>query len=1063
MNYLGSDFNSSGSVIAKEELRAARTKRGECVTCGRKCFRKKLFKIVPLDVQGKVLNGRCLNCKPLQPKDISVSSLKLKANASSYPDLQSPSPNPNGVGRSLGRNDSHNRGLVSARMHKKSNSRNFLLKHSQPSNHHLRHHLQDHLRKCQSNKEVTEAVLGGTRNQYQPARTNSTPLAHVNRENTGSNGNVAANTVVNTNNTNNQHGSTHSNTTANTALTTRPSIASASLNVATSNSSTRSLGSSSSSNVAAGTKRPPLTPCNSNGSSRSLATSASKKRTSQPKEITWTPPAPLDEEGVAKTTNDNTTETNESENNAVRRPPTRLSSLKSICSSASNRTSPPTREDLERAALTLMAAQQHGVAGADELYDIFDGVANSSRSPGNQIEDEDDDEGDRKEPTTPRDEDEDREIVILGSDTDVPETISASTSQENDENEVFPSDRQRILNRGGAFQPRCGHGNSRPGIGTNVYTSSSRTLSSMSSIGEEDHLLVPKSSQPLPQSPQHQLGRMESFSRIRSSRTLGSLSTIEVIDEEESEFDMQSSLGDTSNGSVSISAPTHGHPTNENGIAFEEEDECLDHRDSASMSSKTGDGLCNPFKEQLNFLRECSDSPQQTQKAMEILSETSDDENGIEELDLYGMEIIVTSMESHGDVRDVQLWGCRTVWNLSSSSPRARHNLTRAGAANAITQAMNKFLETGEDLQEWAITAISNLAIDAQNTKYLIGKGDDAVEAIITGMGYHSAMTGVQQKGCEALMNLASHDDPSLRLKIMEKGAGEAILFNSMAMHADDSTVQESALLAVRNLCTNCNENQMKFLDLGVVDPILSAMQKHRRVRSVQKAGAGAISILAGNNYEGKTVIEDNGGIVLILRAILDHSKNSIDSGDSGMIEWCTRAMMVLAVDFVCESNDSDTVRATVAVDTVVDALCNAPDEKNAQKLSLAIAAVITTMESHESIPIVQETGCAILGGLSELFEEGVATNTAQTKMDIVDSGALDAINMAMVLHKSEQRVQERACSLLLSLAIEENHTAMQAAVGVRLLQDVARNHPEQCKDPVEKMMRLFGVEETIA
>ncbi|VEU43227.1 unnamed protein product [Pseudo-nitzschia multistriata] len=71
MNYLGSDFNSTGSVIAKSELTAARLKRGECVTCGRKCFKKKFLKMVPIDdEEGNILNGRCLNCKPLSMKHL---------------------------------------------------------------------------------------------------------------------------------------------------------------------------------------------------------------------------------------------------------------------------------------------------------------------------------------------------------------------------------------------------------------------------------------------------------------------------------------------------------------------------------------------------------------------------------------------------------------------------------------------------------------------------------------------------------------------------------------------------------------------------------------------------------------------------------------------------------------------------------------------------------------------------------------------------------------------------------------------------------------------------------
>ena len=69
MEQLGTDFNSTGSVMNRQELEELRKKRGECVSCGRKCFRKKLFKFIPIDDHGRVLNGRCLNCHPLDAKE----------------------------------------------------------------------------------------------------------------------------------------------------------------------------------------------------------------------------------------------------------------------------------------------------------------------------------------------------------------------------------------------------------------------------------------------------------------------------------------------------------------------------------------------------------------------------------------------------------------------------------------------------------------------------------------------------------------------------------------------------------------------------------------------------------------------------------------------------------------------------------------------------------------------------------------------------------------------------------------------------------------------------------
>lgn len=73
---IGIDFSSSGSVMNKTQLEEQRRRKGECLTCGQKCFQKKLFKMVPLTREGEVLDGRCLKCKPL---DKSSSEMVLPA------------------------------------------------------------------------------------------------------------------------------------------------------------------------------------------------------------------------------------------------------------------------------------------------------------------------------------------------------------------------------------------------------------------------------------------------------------------------------------------------------------------------------------------------------------------------------------------------------------------------------------------------------------------------------------------------------------------------------------------------------------------------------------------------------------------------------------------------------------------------------------------------------------------------------------------------------------------------------------------------------------------------
>lgn len=79
MEQLGTDFNATGSVMSRAELEDQRRKRGECVTCGRKCFQKKLFKMIPITDHGRVLNGRCLNCNPLDASDGALPAVSRPA------------------------------------------------------------------------------------------------------------------------------------------------------------------------------------------------------------------------------------------------------------------------------------------------------------------------------------------------------------------------------------------------------------------------------------------------------------------------------------------------------------------------------------------------------------------------------------------------------------------------------------------------------------------------------------------------------------------------------------------------------------------------------------------------------------------------------------------------------------------------------------------------------------------------------------------------------------------------------------------------------------------------
>ena len=67
MDTFGNDLSSGGVVLSRDELIKKRERNGECPTCGQKCYKKKLFKLEPITLAGKVLKGRCLACNPQDP------------------------------------------------------------------------------------------------------------------------------------------------------------------------------------------------------------------------------------------------------------------------------------------------------------------------------------------------------------------------------------------------------------------------------------------------------------------------------------------------------------------------------------------------------------------------------------------------------------------------------------------------------------------------------------------------------------------------------------------------------------------------------------------------------------------------------------------------------------------------------------------------------------------------------------------------------------------------------------------------------------------------------------
>ena len=92
---------------------------------------------------------------------------------------------------------------------------------------------------------------------------------------------------------------------------------------------------------------------------------------------------------------------------------------------------------------------------------------------------------------------------------------------------------------------------------------------------------------------------------------------------------------------------------------------------------------------------------------------------------------------------------------------------------------------------------MSNLAMDAKNRVAIAAK--QGIEAVVRAMGAHESSTGVQERGCSALVNLAAKNLEN-KVAIVETGGIEAVV-RAMAAHQWCAVeVQEVGCRALHNI-----------------------------------------------------------------------------------------------------------------------------------------------------------------------------------------------------------------------------------------------------------------------
>jgi hypothetical protein len=612
----------------------------------------------------------------------------------------------------------------------------------------------------------------------------------------------------------------------------------------------------------------------------------------------------------------------------------------------------PTQEEMQRAALTILAAKQHGL-----MEDVF--------QPGEMR-----DLNDRFEQlSTDQDHDQDFDTQLAGSARSL---RSASTLGDPDEIDGYEIPQHGVLDRGGAF-PLSPPQTSNRQLGAHMFSGSSRTLSSMSSIEEDLHPLNGHTSYPpIPRQ------------------------AVEALYEEDDDED------DEGNHSGLSQASSRGSSRGGRN-AMTDSSELSDQQYIDKIRTAG-----HNFGEVLIILREAIASSTVIREGLEELARlqlSPDDHDML--ADMGAPHVIADAMRSHVSSMLVQLWGCGAIWNMSGTR-RNQRAFVDAGALDVILAAMDRFIDH-VDVQEKAIATLSNLGAAQDNLPVLVEKG--AIVRIVEAMNKHSEVSSVQIKGCAAVTNLASHDS-HMKQQMMEFGAGGAVVI-SMVMHPEDFYLQEKALRALRNLCANSEQNKVELANIGGIDAVISAMQVHRDESGVQEEGAWTLSNLAGND-DNKAVIGDCGGIDVVIRAMWVHSDNV------GVQEWCARALFTLTLD----PHNSNVVLEVGGISAVVNAMQAHVDSPTVQEMGCAVLgnlagtdqsrmrivdeealdAIVLAMVLHIDDMQVQERACMVLLRLA--ISENYKSMQAANIPELVRTAA----------RKFPERCQEPATRLICAL-----------------------------------------------
>mmetsp|Transcript_17439 Transcript_17439/g.20120 ORF Transcript_17439/g.20120 Transcript_17439/m.20120 type:complete len:895 (+) Transcript_17439:291-2975(+) len=237
-------------------------------------------------------------------------------------------------------------------------------------------------------------------------------------------------------------------------------------------------------------------------------------------------------------------------------------------------------------------------------------------------------------------------------------------------------------------------------------------------------------------------------------------------------------------------------------------------------------------------------------------------------LRLGTIERIVEAMNKHSENGIVQAKACSALTNFASYDSPLKRKIMEKSGGGAVVVSMIMHPED-IDLQEKALRALRNICANCDENKIEVANVG-GIDAVISAMQVHRDESGVQEAGAWTLSNLAVNPDNKA---LIGDSGGIDVVIRAMWVHSDNDSVQEWCCRALWTLSVDA-QNRLVMMEIGGISAVVNAMQAHVSAATVQEKGCGVLSNLAATNDDSKVKIVEEEALDAIIMAMVIHGDN---------------------------------------------------------------------------------------------------------------------------------------------------------------------------------------------